>query len=246
VADIKIDFLSWDSNFFNVKVGKADLSLVRNLNILNKVIKSISKVDYDLIYIFTDIDKMPLIKLENAAVEFVDTQIYLKMNIPSEIKLLEYELIKEGNMPKNVEIYDLYKISDGLASFSRFYNDKNISNEKVVELYRNFINNSLNGSYGEGLILDYNTKGDIIGLLSLDTICDIGKEILIGVKGSCRRKGYGEMLFYKSLSYWKDKGVQEVRTTVSARNINSLNFHLKLGFKVHKFSNVYHMWIKNQ
>jgi len=244
MRDLIIDYLNWDSNFFGLTVGKVDLSVITNSKILNKFRKSINKIDYDLVYIYTGINQLPFPNLDKVILEFVDTQLYLKMDMLSEIKLLEYELITEDNIPENVKINDLYKISDEVAPFSRFYHDPKISKNKVVELYRNFIRNSLNGSFGEGLILDYNNKGEVIGLFSLDTIGGVGKEILIGVKESYRGKGSGERLFYKGLNYWKDKGVQEIKTIVSARNIKSLNFHLKLGFSIYKISNIYHLWIK--
>lgn len=244
MRDIKIDTLNWDSNFFGLRVGRVDLSLFKELDVLNKLEKSINEMEYDLVYIFTDIGQMPFVNLDKTMPEFVDTQLHLKMDMPLRIKLLKYELITERNLPENVKVHDLYKISDEIALFSRFYYDPRISKDKVFELYRSFIRNSLNGSFGEGLILDYDANGEVIGLFSLDTVGDIGKEILIGVRGSFRRKGSGERLFYRSLNYWKIKGVKEVKTIVSARNLNSLNFHLKMGFNIDRISNVYHLWLE--
>ena len=245
MTNVRIDFLGWDSNFFGLKIGKIDLSLTKNLNKLNKFKKSLEESDYDLIYIFSDISQMPFPYFNKTTLTLIDTQIHLKMNMPLNIKPLKYELITKDNLPRKVKIDDLFKISDGIAPFSRFSYDSKISKKKVIELYHKFIENSLNGTFGKGLILDTEINGKLIGLFSIDSFDNIGKEIIIGIKKFYRGKGSGRRLFDKSLNYWKDRGVKEVKTIVSARNLDSLNFHLKLGFNIFKINNVYHLWLKD-
>ncbi|GAH07418.1 unnamed protein product, partial [marine sediment metagenome] len=112
--------------------------------------------------------------------------------------------------------------------------------------YYKFIQNSLDGSFGDGLILDIGFGGETKGLFVLGTKGNLGREILIGVKKSYRGKGVGRRLFERSLNYWRDKGIKEIRTAVSVKNLDSLNFHINMGYRISKIDNVYHLWIEKQ
>ncbi len=241
---IKIIFLPWDSKFFGIKVGKIDFSSAENKLVFKKFEELIRQSGYDLIYIYSDISLRPFSCWKNMDSELVDTQVYLKMIMPK-VQLSEYELVTNDNLLNYAKIDGLYKISDDIVPASRFSYDPKISKKRVIELYRKMIQNSLNCSFGDGLILEIGYDREIKGLFVLGTGKNIGKELLIGVKKSYRGKGIGRILFNRGLNYWKDKGVREIRTVVSAKNLNSLNFHLKLGYNISKIKKVYHLWLNS-
>jgi len=244
--NIEINNLEWDSDFFNLSVGKIDISPMEKIEDLSKLKKLILKSKYDLLYIFSDISQYPLLEFKGISPIHADTHVYLRMDMPSEIEPIEYKLLTVDNISlMNIKVEDLYEISDQIAPVSRFYNDPGIKKKKVIELYRRFIQNSLNGSFGKGLITERNPENKVISLISIDSIDTIGREILIGVNRSYRGKHSGERIFTKSLNYWKDRGIKEIETVVSVRNLKSLDFHLKLGFKIYKIRNVYHLWIQD-
>jgi len=249
MENIKIDFLPWDSNFFGLKVGRIDFSSNKESQHFDELGKFIRNSDYDLIYLFTNLGQIPFKLYQDGKdinLKFIDSQIHLEMNIPPEIKILEYGLITKDNLCNYTNIDQLYKISDEVALFSRFNHDSRISKKKVKELYYKFIQNSLDGSFGDGLILDIGPNGEVKGLFALGTKGNLGREILIGVKESNRGKGVGRRLFDRSLSYWRDKGVKVIRTIVSEKNLDSLNFHLHLGYRIIKIKNVYHLWVEKK
>lgn len=68
---------------------------------------------------------------------------------------------------------------------------------------------------------------------------------MIGVKNSYQGHGIGKKMFNCFLSYCKDNNIGKIFTKVSAKNINSLNFHINIGFKIKKISHVFHLWRKN-
>lgn len=249
MESVKIDFLPWDSAFFELKVGKIDFPSNKKSLDFNEFKRLIRNSDYDLIYIITDLGQIPYEfykKSKNIDLKLIDSQVHLEMSMPPKIKLLEYELITENNLCKYSNVDELYKISDEIAPFSRFNYDSRISKKKVTGLYHKFIHNSLEGSFGDGLILDVGSDGEINGLFALGSKGNLGREILIAVKKSYRGKGVGRRLFERSLNYWRDKGVKEIKTVVSAKNLDSLNFHLNMGYRISKIKNVYHLWTEKQ
>jgi len=247
MMNIKIDFLSWDSAFFGFKIGKIDFSLGKELLDFNELRRIAKNSGYVLIYLLTNLGQIPFKLYENNKninLKLIDNQAHLEMNMPPKIKLIEYKLITEKNLHEYSNIDELYKISDEIAPFSRFNYDPRISKKKVTNLYQKFVQNSLKGSFGDGLILDIGTDGEIKGLFALAIEGNLGREILIGVKKQYRRRGIGRILFEKSLNYWKDKGARKIKTVVSLKNLDSLDFHLNLGYKINKIKSVYHLWLE--
>ncbi len=242
--DFKIIALPWDSQFFGVKVGKIDFSKIKDNISFSSLEKFINQNYFRLVYIYFDINQEPISFSRNVDLKLVDIQFQLNMQIPKNA-LCEYELITNENLIDHTNIDDLYKIANELTPVSRFSYDPRINKEKVIELYHKIIENSLNSTFGDGLILDTGNNKMVKGFFVLKTDRKIGKELLIGVKKSFRGKDVGKILFNKSISYWKDKGVKEISTVVSAKNLNSLNFHLKLGYKISKIIRVYHFWSKS-
>ncbi len=241
---IKINFVPWDSDFFRMKIGKIEISSTEEKLVFNEFEESVRQSGYDLLYIYSDISLSPMDYLKNVDIRHVDTQAYLQMIMPK-VELFEYELVTDNNLHNYTKIDDLYKISDEIVSKSRFSYDLKISKQKVIGLYRKVIENSLNRSFGDGLILVIGDNREAAGLFALGIDENIGKELLIGVKESHRGKGIGRILFNKSLNYWKNRGVKEIRTVVSKKNPDSLNFHLKLGYNISKIKKVYHLWLKS-
>ena len=80
--------------------------------------------------------------------------------------------------------------------------------------------------------------------ISLSLGKDITKELLIGVKREFKQYGIGNILIKKALNCCKDNQINELTTVVSAKNLDSLNFHLKQGFIVKNIINIYHLWLK--
>lgn len=95
--------------------------------------------------------------------------------------------------------------------------------------------------YSDGLILDIDNKKEVRGLLGVGSNEEIGRCRVIVIKDLYRNEGIGKRLYVKCLSYLKDKGKDEVTTTVSAKKLDSLNFHLKLSYNVVKINNIFHL-----
>ena len=248
--DNQLELLPYDSDFFGLKIGKYALTPdgISNFETIKHLIK---KSDYDLVYFFCDVSLSEKISINEFDCQFVDTQLNLKMEIPQDIVKLDFTIVTNNNLSSFTSLEELYMLSDEVAMVSRFSYDKNIELKKVKDLYRRIIDNSLSKKFGEGIILEIDTANRVTGLFvvgssSIYPDCNIGKEILIAVKKEPRVKGIGKKLFCKFLNYCKNNGIKEIFTKVSIKNLNSINFHMSLGYKVFKIENVYHVWLKNK
>lgn len=236
---MKIVYLKWDSNFFRKKIGKIEL-LTDGNNFSNINLDDILKnSDYDLIYFFIDISLDIYNYLSVFKPFLIDTQVVLNMNIPSILRKSDYNLINNDNFDmKNLD--RIYEIAEEASEISRFYYDPYLR-PYVKKLYRKMVDNSLNKSFGSGIITD--SEEEPKGFISLLLSNDLSKELLIAVKKEFNNHGIGKLLIKKALSCCHDYGKSEISTIVSAKNINSLNFHFSQGFNIKKIMNIYHLWI---
>ena len=237
-----ITYLDWDSTFFGFKIGYIDLTEKFHFSI-EEIINDINKSDFKLIYIYSNISQEIKINSNDIDLNLVDTQLLLSMNIPDNIPATSYQIIdyKNKNDYKKI-IGNLFNIAKDISVYSRFYNDKKISKSKVRDLYVEMVQNSINDSYGNGILFEL-LDNKIVGLFSISIKESGAKELLIGTEKGLRGKGIGRNIFLKALNFCKDNGVKKITTIVSARNIDSANFHFKLGYNLYTIRNVYHIWV---
>jgi len=241
----KIEFLGWDSNFFGLKIGKIEFNKSLGVKELNNLKDLIFQSNLDLIYIFTDISFKPLSFLYKIGAELIDIQLNYKLHIPFDMEDMgNYIIVDESNVNKYVKKEELYKISEQIALTSRFSFDSRIKHEKLLELYRLIVDNSLNKTFGDGLIIDLNDDRKLRGFITFKTMYNYGRPFIIGVDPKYKGKGIGLKIYKQLLHYWHLKNIREVRTVASLKSIVALNFHPKLGFKVVKVNNVFHLWLK--
>jgi dTDP-4-amino-4,6-dideoxy-D-galactose acyltransferase len=237
---MQIKYLKWDTDFFGFKVGKLDIRST-NLKINSDSLKEkASKEGYKLVYTYIK-ENNPVNKGFDKFL--VDSHISMEMAMPEEKPEKQFILLNEYNMPDDMMVEELFNITDDVATLSRFSRDPNIDKLKVVNLYREFIRNSIKTTFGDGIIIKRNKNKIIEGLFIPSTSGNTGRELLIGVDGNFRRNGIGRKLFHLSLNYWSSKGVINIFTNVSKNNVDSLNFHTRLGYNVKDVINIYHIWL---
>lgn len=239
-----IEYLSWDSNFFKKKIGKIEILSKKNNKHSFNFDDILKKVDYQLIYFFLDIGLNINDYIYSFKPYLVDTQMHLKIQVPEELEKINYSLLNINNFSNNKYLENIYKIAEEISEISRFSYDTNLKKVDIKKLYRKMIENSLNGTYGTGIILSSETFKDVRGFIALSLNKNTGKELLIGVEKEFKKHGIGKILIKKALNCCKDNKINELVTVVSAKNLDSVNFHLSQGYKIHKMINIYHLWLK--
>lgn len=234
-----IQHLEWDSKFFNKKIGKIDLLVKPDAELKKNYKKIFKNPGYDLIYFFVDIAYNIYDYISNLKPILVDTQILMNMSIVNYLEKSSYYLLNDKNINENC-LKSIYQIAEEASEVSRFAHDPYLK-RNARKLYRKMVENSLNGSFGSGIIAD--SEEEPRGFISLLLSNNLSKELLIAVKKEYQNHGIGKVLIYKALQCCLDNNKKGISTIVSAKNLGSLNFHIRQGFKIDKIINIYHLWV---
>lgn len=234
---MEIETLKWDSGFFGIKIGKTILDSRFNSDEFTALAK---ENNFDLVYLFRETKSLSVDEVAQKNISLVDIMITmsLELNITSDPGPFDF-----NTSLNKKEIDECYEIAEDIAKVSRFYKEPLIGKEKAMKLYRKWIDNSLNGSFCDGILLN-RSEGHIRGIHSVktDLINGIGICSLIGTHPLHRGFGIGRNLWQQAFSYWStQKNVTRCRVLFSLENMESFNFHLKMGFnKVESVRFIYH------
>jgi N-acetylglutamate synthase-like GNAT family acetyltransferase len=140
------------------------------------------------------------------------------------------------------QIKGCYDIAEQIAVVSRFYKEPLIGPEKTKKLYRKWIDNSLNKSFGEILISKSYDIVTGIHVIKTNHEENAGLCSLIGVNNNYKGLGIGNNLWKQAFIYWNQhKDIKICKVPFSINNCDSFNFHLKMGFnKIEEIKYVYH------
>ncbi len=237
---MNIELLPWDSNFFNLKIGRIILN--DNDDLLNNEFEyEIKTKDFDLVYIFKYNKIISSELLLRYGIELVDTQLTMsKLFNKREVEQRDFNLLNKLNKK---DLADCISIAEDTAHVSRFFQEKLIGPNKTKEMYREWIFNALNKSFSDGLFVE-KIDGVVVGihLIKTDIQNETGYFTLTGVNPKIKRRGVGKNLWLQSYNYWSgNHNIVRIKSPFSLQNRESFNFHLKMGFnKIDEVKYIYH------
>lgn len=225
---MKIDYLPWDSSFFNIKIGKVE---VKDSVLIEKIETDFISHNFDLIYLFSK-EYLPLLSTSVLNIDLVDIMITMScnletINVPYTEPILINEICED-------HLDEVYGIAQEISYVSRFSKEPLIGVEKTKQFYRTWIDNSLNKTYADGIFVHIE-NGKIAGIHSIKTDIEnqVGNCSIIGVDPNIKGAGIGKKLWNDAFNYWKSLGnIKKCVVPFSLNNKPSFNFHLKMGFNV--------------
>jgi dTDP-4-amino-4,6-dideoxy-D-galactose acyltransferase len=231
-----IKHLSWDSDFFNKKIGRIDCD---DLHSLNKTFRLAKQENYNLIYVFCKEDFfIDEIFLEKNNGKLVDRKVLYVKNI-SEVSYL----------PSNVEFYEENELTIELENlayesgkYSRFKLDKNFAEDDFYRMYKMWIENSVKNQIADYVFV-VKENNTIKGMATLKIADKIGNIGLIAVAPDTQGKGYGKALIQICENKLIEKGVSILEVPTQLDNIQTCRFYEKCGFKIKEITNIYHFWL---
>lgn len=234
-----IEKLIWDTNFFEINIGRLHIHDEHNFDPIKFNEEAID--NFDLVYVFSYQNMLPLSKVFLANLDLVDIIITMSMPFVKD-NFTDNKFAFRTRLTKD-EINECYEIAEEISVVSRFYNEPLIGPKKAKALYRKWIDNSLNNNFNDGILLAKSHE-IITGIhvIKTDHNDQTGYCSLIGVKKDYIGKGIGKNLWEQANGYWtlNDK-INRCKVPFSLKNIESFNFHLKIGFnKIEEIKYVYH------
>lgn len=225
---MKLELLDWDSNFFGLSVWK---HYNIELNVVDK-----KKFKAGLTYLFSDTS------IENCEEELCDIKVtYLKHIVEKNISETTCEFIKPY-ISKKVNLSIMYELSIQSGLYSRFKIDKNIPTSKFEELYRLWMDNSINKSFADELLVYSDDKFGVLGMVSLSLEGKKTRIGLISVLDVSRGKGVGRALMLACEKWAIKKGCHSIVVDTQQNNLIANNFYNSLDYKVINKNYIYHLW----
>ncbi|MER0438984.1 GNAT family N-acetyltransferase [Emticicia sp. W12TSBA100-4] len=228
--------LTWDSDFFNKKIGRIDITddytfLVENL-------EKAFQQGYNLIYVFGNKNtNIPSEILEEFNGKIVDNKITYSAKI-EDLRTKTTIEIKEFKEQNGNKLYELAYLS---GTHSRFRLDEDLSIENFKRLYREWIDKSVSHQIAEKVFV-YEENKQIKAMVTLgikEKTANIG---LIAVDKTLQGKGIGMSLIDACVQCCKIEGIISLDVPTQLENTQACRFYEKCGFTEKSVQNIYHFW----
>ncbi|MDI9311574.1 MAG: GNAT family N-acetyltransferase [Limnohabitans sp.] len=228
--------LDWDSDFFKKKIAKIDLQDIElNSTQINRLIADSS---FDLIYCFAQADE--------GEIPFITSMLHHAMWVDGKatyLKTVEAKSIDENPFFESVRHIDedLYDLAIQTGVYSRFHVDNNFEQNQYKELYKKWIENSVNRTIADEVIV-YKENQKNLALITLgikNARTDIG---LLGVDEHARGKGIASQLLAYAECYAANKNFKEMQVVTQTQNEPACRLYEKYGFYVDSLVNIFHIW----
>lgn len=229
---LKIEYLNWDSTFFNKRIGKASWQDEFKFD-------KDELGQYDLVYFFADPDKVRLNEaIKGLGALLVDEKVVFVKNTGPGTDHGEVIAYRRSNGKKDDDV-----IRIGLQSgiYSRFATDKNFGEGIFTRFYTEWMNKSIDRKMAEEVFV-VEVQDAIKGVITLGRKSNRGDIGILAVDEKYRGQNIGFRLVQKCEAYCTNKGIDKLQVTAQAANKAACSFYTKYGFSIESITNVYHLW----
>ena len=228
---IEIKPLKWDSHFFHKKIGAVSHNVsYRSSDLLDIM----SREKYDLLYIFSDEEKLDQDLISSGA-NLADRKVtYSKQVSHSNLKPLGVIRYQGDSCD------DLTQLAFQSGYKSRFKLDPILS-ERFEDMYRLWIENSLNGTFADELfvIKEFDLINGFVTVKKNDGVGVIG---LIAVSDKQRGRGFGTLLIDKVNEWCAKNELNTIEVATQLDNEGACKFYKSKGFSIKRIQYIYHLW----
>jgi dTDP-4-amino-4,6-dideoxy-D-galactose acyltransferase len=232
-----IEYLDWDSNFLGYKTGSIYRVNCESVDLLLE--KAISE-KYKLIYLFTDeACFLPEELLRKFNGKLVDRKVLYFQEV-SEQDIANYEKTKRYTKHDITE--DLLQLAYESGKKSRFKLDENFAPEVFTEMYKLWIEKSVQGQMAD-LVYVVEKDNEIVAMVTLKAKSETLHIGLIASAVGSQGKGYGKQLINRTKQTAIDLGLKNIEVPTQFDNTQACCFYEACGFKVKSIMNIYHFWL---
>ncbi len=231
-------FLDWDSAFFGFQVAQviADELTKETLPLIFSWCK---KHEIRCLYLLVDSDKTATTYLAEAnGFHLVDIRLTMVKSLVDMPSSFSSSTIRSA---KPEDMHDLKEIAAASHSDSRFYNDSGFPRHLADDLYRTWIEKSINGYADAVLVAEH--LGKPVGYISchLDSQND-GRIGLVAISPRAQRQGVGTHLINSALRWFGERSITSVTVVTQGRNIAAQRLYQRCGFLTQSLQLWYHLW----
>ena len=222
-----INQLDWDSNFFELQIAEC---FIDNQSVIN-----VEKT-YDLIYVFSNSDKD--INLPGYSESYKENKIvYIKDLDKNQLDCENILSFSSTNFSRE----QLYKLSFESGKYSRFKKDKKFSIQQFENLYKRWIDNSLDFGFSDDILV-YVEEKKIIGFISYKIKNNEATIGLVAVLPNYQGKGIGKKLLQFVENELIKNDIKVLNIPTQKENLEACSFYEKRGYKVKQSIIIKHFW----
>ena len=125
---------------------------------------------------------------------------------------------------------------------SRFGADPRIPGDKLIDLYKLWIRNSVNRQVADAVFV-VRQSGKVVGMVTVGAKDGRGNIGLFAVDPALRRKNLGVSLVCAAQEWARRKGFRFAQVVTQGKNVAACRLYRKCGYRVDKVEFFYHFWI---
>lgn len=225
-----VTYLQWDSDFFGLKIGKAEIYSKEDLAELCSN-RADLQTEFDLIYVFN---------YTNLQVGFASL-VDIKVDYVKDVEVRQYNQCVQS-YKEDVCSEQLYHLSLISGQYSRYNTDKNLPQGSYESLYRKWIEQSVCKNIADDVLV-YMADSIERGMITYRIINNIARIGLVAVDDNCQGEGVGSALIQSLESILNNKQVTKLYVATQQQNIGACKWYEKNGFSVDSKVAIYHWWL---
>jgi len=226
---MRVKPLSWDSAFFNLKIG--ELQPKQNTDPIH------NHEDFDLIYVKSS-EEISL-TLSKYSCKYSEVKVVFEKNdivhnldpLPHIFNVFETKF----------KLDELYQLAFESGRYSRFALDPRFSTAHFEKLYTAWIDNSINKTFADGFLV-YQVNEEIRGFVTYQIKDDRGVIGLIATSPKHQGQGIGTQLINGVESQLATNGISTLQIPTQLKNEGACNFYKKLGYSPVETTYLKHYW----
>lgn len=237
-------FLDWDTDYFNIKSGRIDVSDYNNaesvlIDEMKEANRKISECKFITLYNYGNSalvnQIIPKIWGRNAFLTDLNIQLYFKSNQNFDDLDTSISKIESKN-----ELKSILSISENSYTESRFFNDPYLNKNKKKSIYTHWLSSAYEDESKTIYIFNEidEPKGFIVvGSKNKKTVIE-----LIAVDEEFQGRSIGKKLIDCAKYYNRRKKNLGIVVGTQVNNVQALNFYIKNGFKITNVNSIFHIW----
>jgi dTDP-4-amino-4,6-dideoxy-D-galactose acyltransferase len=235
---MNIEYCTWDSGFFNKKIGKIEYDNSQESD-FTQLLHTAKEDGYQLLYVFGNADMyVQDAVLEQFKGKLVDRKCLYSKTINAddscESNAIEYELTELT--------HDLESLALLSGTHSRFRLDKGFDKADFQRLYSIWITRSLKKEIADKIFVVAESD-KVMGMITLKFYENAGHIGLFAVSESAQSKGYGSSLINACVNEVIAKQLQRLEVPTQMGSVGACHFYEKSGFSIKSITNTYHFWL---
>lgn len=237
--NIDIQILSWDSDFFDIKIGKVTQSQFTSQD-LDHIYKGAKQQGFRLLYIVSN-NRLSFARSCRGDLILVDIKTSLRVRVTNTTHaFMRWSVVEYDGLKVTPELEQLAYES---GVYSRFHVDDKFPDTLFKKLYKKWIQNSIRKKSADMVFVCLNNRMKPIGFVTVKQHKDTSHIGLISVAKQYRKKHIGSSLLQQAIQWSHMKQCKYMTITTQFDNTSAMNLYKRCGFKITEKIYYYHYWI---